>query len=274
MEIRYFDIHSHLNLKPLISTKEEVIFRMKEKGVGTITVGTDLETSKEAIKISHTNEYFFATVGLHPSEHTEDFDCDMFLELAKDENVVALGETGLDYYRLGDSDKGLGNREDAIERQKEIKKNQKDIFLKHIEIAKKVGKPLMIHARPSKGSMDAYHDVLDILEDENVRANFHFFVGDMDVLGRILKGGHTVSFDGPITFTEEYNEVIQNAPIGSVMVETDAPFAAPVPYRGKTCEPWMVVHVVEAIARIKNMNEEIVRKQLLENVRAFFKISF
>ncbi|MDQ5961869.1 MAG: TatD DNase family protein, partial [Patescibacteria group bacterium] len=116
MEIRYFDIHSHLNLKPLLGTKEEVIFRMKEKGVGTITVGTDLETSKEAVKISHTNEYFFATVGLHPTEHREDFDSEMFLELAKDENVVALGETGLDYYRLGDSDKGLVDREEVSQK--------------------------------------------------------------------------------------------------------------------------------------------------------------
>ncbi len=255
MEIKYFDIHSHLNLKPLFSTKEEVILRMQEKGVGTITVGTDIETSREAVKISHMNEHFYATVGLHPSDHQQDFDFEMFLELAKDENVVAIGETGLDYYRVGNSEKGLGDSENSNANKEEIKKIQKHTFLKHIEIAKKVGKPLMIHARPSKGSMDAYHDVLDILEGENVRANFHFFVGDMDVLGRVLKGGHTVSFDGPITFTEEYNEVIQNAPIGSIMAETDAPFASPVPYRGKICEPWMVVHVVEAIARSKNMNE-------------------
>ncbi len=273
MEIRYFDIHSHLNLEPLLSRKDEVILQMKEKGVGTITVGTDIETSKEAVRISHLNESFFATVGLHPSDHSQDFDFDMFLELAKDENVVAIGETGLDYYRLVNNEKALVDVED-VNKAEDIKKIQKHIFIKHIEIAKKVGKPLMIHARPSKGSMDAYHDTLDILEAENVRANFHFFVGDLDVLGRILKGGYTVSFDGPITFTEEYNEVIKNVPLGSVMAETDAPFAAPVPYRGKTCEPWMVAEVVRKVAEIKGMNEDIVRKQFLENVKGFFKISF
>lgn len=270
MEIRYFDIHSHLNLEPLLSKKEEVISRMKESGIATISVGTDIETSKEAIKISHMNDFFFATVGLHPSDHHQDFDFSLFLELAKDNKVVAVGETGLDYFRLESSDNGLEKGEHST--VKEIKKKQKEIFLKHIEIAKQVGKPLMIHARPSKGSMDAYHDVLDMLENENVRGNFHFFVGDMDVLGRILKGGHTVSFDGPITFTEEYNEVIKNVPLGSVMAETDAPFAAPVPYRGQTCEPWMVVHVVEAIARIKGINQEIVRSALVENAIRVFNI--
>ena len=266
MEIRYFDIHSHLNLKPLSLKKDEVISLMNEKGIGTITVGTDLETSKDAIKISHMNKNFYATVGVHPTDQNADFDFEMFLELAKDENVVTIGETGLDYYRLG-------NSEDSNTNEEEIKKNQKEIFLKHIEIAKKVGKPLMIHARPSKGSMDAYHDVLDILENTHVRANFHFFVGDVDVAKRVLLGGHTMSFDGPITFTEEYDEVISHIPIGSIMAETDAPFAAPVPYRGKTCEPWMVEEVVKKIVQIKGMNEEIVRKQILENVKAFFKIS-
>lgn len=267
MEIRYFDIHSHLNLSPLKEKKEEIISRMKEEAIATITVGTSLETSRDAVLLAAKHDMLFATVGIHPTDHVEQFDEQEFFEIGKDRKVVAIGETGLDYFRLGAN----GQTEDEIVN---IKSTQKVLFEKHIELAQRLGKPLMIHARPSKGSMDAYHDVLDMLQEKNVRAHFHFFVGDNDVLSRIKIQGHTISFDGPITFTDEYNEVIANAPIEMIMVETDAPFAAPVPYRGQTCEPWMVVHVVEAIARIKGIHQEIVRKTLVENALRVFGVTF
>ena len=145
----------------------------------------------------------------------------------------------------------------------------------------------MIHARPSKNSMDAYEDALDILENatllqvstpsstrgaqgSRLRANFHFFVGDLEIAKRILENGWTVSFDGPITFSNDYDEVIKMLPLESIMAETDAPFAAPAPYRGKFCEPWMVEEVVKKIAEVKSLDLEIVRAQLLENVKRVF----
>lgn len=260
--MRYIDIHSHINLAPLKDEQDVVIFRMREEGIATITVGVDFETSREAIELAERSpDILWATVGLHPTDNlSESFTYDAYLDLAKHEKVVAIGECGLDYYRNQDA---------------EMKEKQRTLFLEHIKLAQTVTKPLMIHARPSKGAMDAYEDVLNILESmENPpRANFHFFVGDVTIAQRILKIGGTMSFDGPITFTEDYNEVIQYIPLESLHSETDAPFAAPMPYRGQTNYPYYVPHIVERIATIKSLPIEQVRLQLLENAEKFFGIS-
>lgn len=260
--MQYIDIHSHVNLNPLKDQLEAVMLRMRQDGVATITVGVDLETSREAVELAKNNPHiFWATVGLHPTDNvSEAFAYDAYLGLAQHEKVVAIGECGLDYYRSQDSN---------------MKEKQKTLFLEHIKLAQTVAKPLMIHARPSKGTMDAYEDVLNILESiqNPPRANFHFFVGDVTIASRILKLGGTMSFDGPITFTEDYNEVIQHIPLESLHAETDAPFAAPVPYRGQTNYPYYVSHIVERIATIKNLPIDEVRTQLLENAEKFFGIS-
>jgi TatD DNase family protein len=133
----------------------------------------------------------------------------------------------------------------------------------------------MIHARPSKGSMDAYTDALDILEiykkdNPKLHANFHFFVGDIDIAKRILANDWTVSFDGPITFARDYDPVIEFMPIENIMCETDAPFASPVPYRGKTCEPFMVIEVYKKIAEIKGLDLETTTAKIRENVKRVF----
>ena len=256
--MKYIDIHSHLNLSPLLDIQDEVISRMKEKEVCTITIGTDFEKSKLAIESAekYPDIVLGTTIGLHPNDNKdESFDFEKYLELAKNPKVVAIGECGVDYFRNDDED---------------TKIRQKGIFKKHIEIAKAVGKPLMIHARPSKGKQDAYEDVLDILEGQGVKANFHFFVGNIDIAKRALLAGHTMSFDGPITFSEDYNEVIRFLPIEAIMAETDAPYASPAPHRGKTCEPWMVEEVYREIAKIKGLEEEVVRNALVENARRFF----
>ena len=280
MQIKYFDIHSHFNLPQFDKDRTAAIKRMEEKQVATICVGTDLETSKKAVEIAETSDYIWATVGQHPTDTEEEFDLDNYRELAKHSKVVAIGETGLDYYHM---EREAHN----AERKEEIKSKQKEVFKKHIELAIEIKKPLMIHARPSKNSMDAYEDALDILENatlrqvstpsstrgaqgSRLRANFHFFVGDLEIAKRILENGWTVSFDGPITFSNDYDEVIKMLPLESIMAETDAPFAAPAPYRGKFCEPWMVEEVVKKIAEVKSLDLEIVRAQLLENVKRVF----
>lgn len=253
--MKYIDIHSHLNLSPLLEIQNEVMERMKEKGVSTITVGTGLETSREAIRLADENDFLYATAGIHPN-HEEDWSEELE-ELSKNEKVIAIGECGLDYFR---------------NETEESKIRQKEIFKKHIELALKIGKPLMIHSRPSKGSQDAYEEVLNILEGSGVKANFHFFVGSVDTAKRALEAGHTMSFDGPITFSGDYDEVIRFLPLESIMAETDAPYAPPAPHRGKVCEPWMVEEVYKAIARIKVLDEEIVRTTLVENAKRFFDI--
>lgn len=270
MEFKYIDIHSHLNLHPLDKNQEAILAKMKELGVATITVGVDYETSAEAVKLANENEGFYACVGLHPNDlpagdagnMTEVFDKQKYTELARDPRVVAIGETGLDYFR---------------DQSDENKKRQKEIFIKHIEIAIELGKPLMIHSRASRGTMDAYTDTLEILKEykakhQTLHANFHFFAGDMNVLDKIVMLDFSISVDGPITFTNDYNDVIKNVPLDLLMAETDAPFAAPVPHRGKTCEPWMVTEVYRQIANIRGEDQEKVREQINQNARRIFKL--
>ncbi len=280
MTIRIIDIHSHLNLSPLTETKEAILAKNKELDVGKITVGTGLATSKDAVAIAEAYpDRCWATVGIHPTDADEDFYEHQFEMLARHIKVVAIGETGLDYFR---------------DQSAETKAKQAELFKKHIELAQKVGKPLMLHVRASKGSDDAYYDALGILDEYSLRqpsaeqapsfrggarragvfANFHFFSGSRACMEAIVAAGYTVSVDGPITFSHDYDEMIKAVPLESLMVETDAPFAAPAPYRGKTCEPWMVVEVAKKIAELKSMKEEAVFQQLLQNTRTFFGLDF
>lgn len=271
MELEYIDIHSHLNLSPLRENKEAVVAKMYEKSVGTIVIGVDIPTSHEAIALSKQFDSLYAGVGLHPTDNTaEDFSYHTYQQLAQEERVVCIGECGLDYFKLTGSEE---EKEKIIYRQKEV-------FKKHIELAIEVSKPLMIHARPTRGSMNAYEDVLGILERyfstlphyATLRGNFHFYVGDMETTKKILELGFTMSFDGPITFSHDYNEVIRFIPLTSMHAETDAPFAAPVPYRGKTAEPWMVTEIVKKIAEIKEIPLAEVISTLRANARRDFGI--
>ncbi len=267
MQFQYFDIHSHLNLSPLSEKKGEILVRMRELGVGTITVGTGIGTSRDAIRIADENPGLcYATVGVHPCDAPDhvitENDWAEIENLARNPRVVAIGETGLDYFHL--------SKEES--KAVEEKEKQKIIFQKHIEIAVNVGKPLMLHVRSSKGTDDAYYDALEILKDFSVKANFHFFSGSKECMKKIVAAGFTISVDGPITFSHDYDDMIRACPIESIMAETDAPYAAPMPYRGKTCEPWMVIEIVKKIAELKSLPFETVQKQLLENTSRFFGI--
>lgn len=260
--MKYIDIHSHLNIAPLTEQQAEIIEKLKELEIGTVTVGVDLETSQRAVQLAEAYDFLFATVGQHPNDNpTEIFDKEQYSILAQHPKVLAIGECGLDYFRLSGS-------QEEIHTEKE---RQKELFKKHIALAQIVHKPLMIHARPSKGAMDAYEDVLEILEQDPVPANFHFFVGDKTIVDRALNLDITFSFDGPITFTTEYDEVIKHIPLTHIHAETDAPFAAPMPHRGQINHPYYVPYVVQKIAEVKSMSEEAVRIQLLENFERCFK---
>ena len=149
-----------------------------------------------------------------------------------------------------------------------IKERQKELFKQHIKLAKEVGKPLMLHIR------DSYDDVLNILESEQAgRAHAHFFAGSWEVAQKFLARGDTISFTGVITFTNAYDEVVKNTPIESLMAETDAPFVAPAPYRGKRNEPAYVVEVYKKIAALKGLPEEEVRGALLANAKRVFRLA-
>jgi TatD DNase family protein len=162
MKFDYIDIHSHLNLSPLSENKEVVLAKMRELKIGTITVGTGLETSKQAVVIAEENpDICWAVVGIHPTDTDEDFYEHQFEMLARHVKVVAIGETGLDYFR---------------DQLAETKEKQVILFKKHIELAQKVGKPLMLHVRASKGSDDAYYDALRDLKRLHHSGQFSLFL--------------------------------------------------------------------------------------------------
>lgn len=265
MTYRFFDAHSHLNLADFDTDRADVIRRMAEEETGTITVGVDLETSRKAVFLAEEHPHLFAAVGMHPvDDPAGPFDAAAFRALALSPQTVAIGECGLDYFRLGPD-------------SREEKRRQREIFAAQIALARNVGKPLMLHCRPSKGSMDAYEDALDMLEDARkehpaLSGNAHFFVGDMAVAKRFLDLGFTMSFPGVITFARDYDEVLRSLPLTSILSETDAPFAAPEPYRGRRNSPLYVKEVVRAIADIRGEAHEPVRVALGENARRAFSL--
>ncbi len=264
MDYDYFDIHSHLYFPDFDKDREAEINKMKHEKIGTITIGTGFDTSKLAVEMAESHENIFACIGQHPGGVDENsvFD-ERLTELAENKKVVAIGECGLDYFRMSP---------DTLD----LKTIQKSIFEYHIDLALSVDKPLMIHIRGSKGTQDAYNDALDILEHHQklsggkLRGNAHFFTGDESTLKRFLDLGFTVSFTGVITFTHDYDELVKMTPLNMIMAETDAPFVAPVPHRGKRCSPLYVSEVVLRIAEIKGEDLELVKATILDNVKRVF----
>ncbi|MBP9856019.1 MAG: TatD family hydrolase [Candidatus Pacebacteria bacterium] len=248
--MKYIDIHAHLNFPEYDGDRAEVIKRTLEAEVGVINIGTDKKTSAEVVKLAEENQDMWAVIGSHPHAVEEGFDYDFYKNLAIHPKVVAIGECGLDYFRIEDE---------------ETKVKQQELFKQQIALAKEVGKPLMLHIR------DSYEDVLAMLEGEQAgRAHAHFFAGSWEVAQKLLSRGDSLSFTGLITFTDAYDEVIKNVPLDKLMAETDAPYVAPVPYRGKRNEPVYVKEVVAKIALLKNLPEPEVAAQLLQNTKQFF----
>lgn len=266
MKYSFFDIHSHFNLESFDGDLHKVITDHEARRVGTICVGVDKATSLKAKDLSELYEGVFACIGLHPDNVSEEgeFDAEFYKDLAMNPKVVAVGECGLDYFRIDPNDH-VG------------KDNQKQSFKEQIELALYFDLPLMLHIRPSQNSYDAYLETLEILEDykktnPKLRGNSHFFVGTKEIADRFLAIGFTVSFTGVITITNDYDDVVRHVPLDMMMAETDAPFVAPKAYRGKRCEPYMVEEVYKKIADLKGISLEEVQKSFAENRKRLFGI--
>lgn len=267
MKYIFFDIHSHFNLESFDGDLNDVIENHRDKNIGTICVGVDKITSEKAYKLSEQYENIYACVGLHPDNVSEegDFDADFYRSLAMNPKIVCIGECGLDYFRIDPNDH-VG------------KDNQKQAFKSQIELALFLDLPLMLHIRPSQNSHDAYLETLEILEEykkENpkLRGNSHFFVGTKEIADRFITIGFTVSFTGVITITQDYDDVVRHIPLECLMAETDAPYVAPVPYRGKRCEPYMVEEVYKKIAELKGVTLDEVQVQFSHNRQRMFSIA-
>jgi TatD DNase family protein len=267
--MKYFDAHTHTNFIAYKDDCDAVMVRAQEAGVGMNIVGTQLDTSRSAVELARKYDHAWASIGLHPvhtarsyhdtkelgeggeefTSRGEIFDAAEYEELGKDPKVIAIGECGMDYYRVE-------------EKTKEV---QATAFIQQIELANRLQKPLMCHIR------SAYDDALDILKAHaKVKGDVHFFAGDWGVAKRFLDFGFTLSFTGVVTFTQDYDEVIRSAPLDMLLSETDAPYITPTPHRGKRNEPAYIPLVVQRIAEIRGEDREKVAAQLLANaVRVF-----
>ncbi len=263
----YIDVHAHLNFDAFKDDRYDVLERTLDSNTWVINVGTDLALSKSAVEIAEKYEKgVYAIVGLHPTHVLdEEFDYAEFEKLVAHPKTVGVGETGIDVFRVPDG-------YNTTEGKKKVFEKQVEVFKKHIELAVKYDKPIMIHARGS------YGEILEILERDfisqgiKLRGDVHFFAGTVEEAKGFINIGFTVSFTGVITFADDYKKVIDFVPLDKMLSETDCPFVAPSPFRGQRNEPLHVREVVKKIAEIKNVDVEIVKKALIDN--AFSQFTF
>lgn len=263
--MKYFDAHCHVQFDPYDEDRDAVLQSMRDKEVGGLVVGVDLDSSVKALSLVQNLPGFYAAAGLHPNYVLdEQFDEDSFRAILRHPKVVAVGECGLDNFRPQDLEQSKGE--------------QRKVFERHIALAAEADKPMMIHSRPSKGTQDSYRDMIDILRahkseyGDRLRGDIHFFVGGTEEAKDFLELGFTLSFTAVLTFARDYDEVVRYIPLSSIITETDAPYIAPVRIRGKRNDPTSVIDVVEAIAQIRQESEEAVREAVLTNAQTLFKI--
>jgi len=251
------DSHCHLDrldLKPFDGKLNAALENAKQQGVGhMLCVCIDLEHFEDVLKPAMEYDFISASVGVHPNEQDgEDPDCDRLVSLADHEQVIAIGETGLDYFRT----------EGDVEWQRER-------FRQHIAAAKITNKPLIIHMR------EATEDTLAILKEEKadqVGGVMHCFVEDWKVAKQALDLGFMISFSGIVTFNsaKALKEVAKQVPKDRYLVETDSPYLAPVPFRGKSNQPAYVRNVAECIAELRGIPLEQVAEQTTDNFYQLF----
>lgn len=249
----YVDSHCHLDFPELAAILPEVLRAMSERHVShALCVSVKLDTLPRVLALAREHEHLFASVGVHPDYELDvEPTVDELAALAAEPKVVAIGETGLDYYRL------TGDLEWQRER-----------FRRHIRAARRVRLPLIIHTR------SAADDTLRLMEEEGadeVGGVMHCFTESATVARRAIELGFYISFSGIVTFKNaaDLRETARDVPLDRLLIETDSPYLAPVPYRGKTNQPAYVVHVAEELGRVKGLPPEDIGRITTEN---FFRL--
>ena len=264
----FYDTHAHLDYPDFQADFAQVVARAQAAGIAKIiSIGTDLESSRRAIQLAEEHPAIYAVAGWHPNDALaapDDFR-PVLRELTKHPKVVAIGETGLDYYRLPSSQNPPGSLEDDAR----VKAKQAEIFQQQLEVAAETGLNVVIHQRG-----ECFEDTLKIFAPfaGQVRGVFHCFASEAAALQRILALGSIVSFTGIVTFKNGQNvrDALAAAPMGSFMLETDCPFLAPIPYRGKRCEPAYVKEISETAAQVKGCSLEELSRATCECAHRFF----
>jgi TatD DNase family protein len=262
----FFDTHAHLDYPEFAPDLPELIERARAAGIERIvSIGTDLESSRRAIALAERFERVFAVAGWHPShalEAPEDLR-PALRELVKHPRVVAVGETGLDYYRLPSRQPGGTPADDEA-----YKRKQAQIFRQQLEVAVETGLNCVIHQRA------ALEDTLSMMQPfaGRVRGQFHCFADDAAAMRRIVAMGSLVSFTGILTFKNGQNirDTLASTPMGQFMLETDCPYLAPIPYRGKRCEPAYVKEIANVAAQVKGCPLEELGAATCGAARQFF----
>jgi TatD DNase family protein len=252
----FVDSHCHLDFPELAAERDAILALMRENGVThALTISTTLQTFPAVLSVAESNEHIFASAGVHPDEERDGREAtlDELIRKADHPKVVAIGETGLDYYRL-----------------QEPLDWQRDRFRTHIRAARETGKPLVIHTR------NASEDTLRIMAEEKAGEAggvMHCFTETLDVAQRAIDLGFHISFSGIVTFKNAVpiKDVARAVPLERTLIETDSPYLAPTPYRGKTNQPGYVKHVAEEIARLKDIALEEVGRVTTANFFALFK---
>lgn len=292
----FIDSHAHLNFREFGKEISQTIKRAQEAGVGVIVnVGSNYETSVKTIEIAEKYRNMYASCGIHPihlvkditetavfdgreysfKTRKESFDYEKFKKLAQSsKKVIALGETGIDFFRIADQNH-------PIEKITEL---QSEVFRQHIQLANELDLPLIIHGRGTKEDpYGAYDLILQILKEfkptdtseVSVGGVAHCFAGNLEQAREFIKMGFYIGFTGIVTFKNalEIQQIACEIPLEKILIETDCPFLAPVPYRGKRNEPAFVVEVARKIAELKKITLEEVEGQTTENAKKLFKIS-
>lgn len=252
------DSHAHLDMKDFDKDREEIFERALEGGITHIvTIGIDLESSLEASRLSKEYDYIYATVGCHP--HNADT-CtpeilDRMAQIASEEKVRAWGEIGLDFFR-----------------NRSTKENQLKIFERQLEIADSLGLPVVIHDR------EAHEDVISILKKMGrgeKKGVIHCFSGDADMASELIDMGYYISIPGTVTYNKAHKvkKVASVIPLDRMLIETDCPFLAPVPKRGKRNEPLFVTYTAGEIAALRNISFEEIATATASNAKTLFDIA-
>ena len=252
-----FDTHAHYDDPVYEKDREELFEAMRAEGVGMITdIGADIASTKKAAELSNAYDFVYAAAGVHPSEvyFLEEADMDFLLEMAKNPKVVAIGEIGLDYHY-----------EDTV---REV---QKKWFIRQLELAKETKLPVVIHSR------DAAQDTLDIMKDihaEDIGGVIHCFSYGWEMAKIYLDMGFYLGIGGVVTFknAKKLKEVVQRAPMDRLVLENDAPYLAPEPYRGKRNASHYLKYVAEEIAALRSMAPDEVIHITEENGKQMYRI--
>lgn len=253
-----FDTHCHLNIEPYINDIDQIKKEINNSNIYLNIVGVDIESSKIAINLAN-NINSFASIGVHPN------DCYSIDENIKNENellnliktnkdkIIAIGETGLDFYR--------SSKEESYQ-------IQIDSMERHIKIAEEYGLPIIFHVR------DAHNEMIDFLKKRKIKTNFviHCFSANKDIAIKYIELGGHISFSGTLTFKKSYDlvEAIKNIDINKILAETDSPFLSPEPFRGKTNNPINTEIVIE---KINELLEKDVSDTIFKNSLDFFRIT-